>query len=219
MPSATPAALAAKPTERQPPRNELLHSPKIERFDDRRRGYPSGSLLEVPMSNRGEYPTTHRNHRLLRRLFWIARAAAVAGAATAVARRFLRRAASAPAAGVPSDNTTVSTMVAVSADAGYSYQFVVQEGAAIRCGNCSAVRPASQFPMDALRRMEGASDPDDTVAVIAVRCPSCDAQGTMVLNYGPSGSPEESDVLLALDDNRVHSEVAAGTAPGEANGR
>jgi hypothetical protein len=152
---------------------------------------------------------------MLRRLFWLARFAAVAAAVGAIARRAMQRYGMRPLAGVPTDSTTVSTMVAVSADAGYAYQFVAQEGAAIRCSNCESVRPASDFPMDALRRMEGASDPDDTVAVIAVRCPACDAQGTMVLNYGPSGSPEEGDILLALRDNREHSAVASGTVPGE----
>jgi hypothetical protein len=159
--------------------------------------------------------TARRRFPLLRRLFWLARFAAVVGAIATVVRRTVRRYASKPLTGVPSDNTTVSSMVAVSADAGYAYQFIAQEGATIRCGNCQTVRGASEFPMDALRRMEGASDPDDTVAVIAVRCPTCEAQGTMVLNYGPSGSPDESDVLFALRDNREHSSVATGTAPGE----
>jgi hypothetical protein len=157
-----------------------------------------------------------RRFPLLRRLFWLARFAAVVGMVATVARRALRRYTSEPLAGVPSDNTTVSNMVATSADAGYAYQFVAQEGATIRCGNCQTVTAASEYPMDALRRLEGASDPDDMVAVIAVRCPTCAAQGTMVLNYGPSGSPDEGDVLLALRDNRDHSAVASGTAPGEA---
>ena len=162
-------------------------------------------------------PTPRRRFPMLRRLFWLARLAAVVAAIAAIARRVAVRLAAKPLAGVPSDNTTVSKMVAVSADAGYGYQFVAQEGAAIRCGHCQSIRAASDFPMDALRRMEGASDPDDTVAVIAVRCPTCNAHGTMVLNYGPSGSPEEGDVLLALRDNRDQSTVAAGTAPGEAH--
>jgi hypothetical protein len=152
---------------------------------------------------------------MLRRLFWLARFAAVVTAIAALVRRIVYRYSAKPLPGVPSDNTTVSEVVAASSVAGYGYQFVAQPNAAIRCGNCQSTRTASDFPMDALRRMEGASDPDDTVAVIAVRCPTCNAQGTMVLNYGPSASPEESDVLLALRDNREHSPVPAGTVPGE----
>jgi hypothetical protein len=152
---------------------------------------------------------------MLRRLFWLARFVAVAAAITALVRRIVYRYSAKPLPGVPSDNATLSDVVAASSDAGYDYQFVAQANAAIRCGNCQSTRAASDFPMDALRRMEGASDPDDTVAVIAVRCPTCNAQGTMVLNYGPSGSPEESDVLLALRDNREHSPVTAGTVPGD----
>ena len=115
----------------------------------------------------------------------------------------------------PSDQTTVTKLVDDSGDAGYANQFVLQAAAKIKCLTCLAIRHASEYSMDALRRMEGASDPDDAVAVIALRCPACEAQGTMVLNYGPSGSPEEGDVLLAMQDKRIDSSVATGTAPGE----
>lgn len=141
---------------------------------------------------------------------------AIAAAVLAVKRRRLAtRDAPHARAGVPSDNTTVSRIVLDSGDAGYASQFVLLPNAEIKCSTCLAVRHASQYSMDALRRMEGASDPDDAVAVIALVCPSCAAQGTMVLNYGPSGSPEEGDVLLAMQDRRSDSTVAAGKAPGE----
>jgi hypothetical protein len=161
----------------------------------------------------------------VRRLVFVARVlrigllAAVIGWAIARIRRHFPP----PAERIPSEtateDTTVTTMVAVSADAGYAYEFVVQSDTRIRCSNCQGLRHASEYSMDALRRMEGASDPDDTIAVIGVRCPACSAQGTMVLNYGPSGSPEEGDVLLAVHDNRVHSAVTTGTAPGEVRTR
>lgn len=149
------------------------------------------------------------------RLLRIAVVAALVGAAVArIRRRFPQLMPSSPPE-TPTEDPTVTKMVAVSADAGYAYEFVVQSDTRIRCSNCQGLRHASEYSMDALRRMEGASDPDDTVAVIGVRCPACAAQGTMVLNYGPSGSPEEGDVLLAVHDNRLNSAVTTGTAPGE----
>ena len=160
----------------------------------------------------------HRKHMGFRgRLL---RAAIIASAIAAVVmvvkrRRSATHAAPHARAGVPSDNTTVSRIVEDSGDAGYDSQFVLLSDAQIKCSACLVVRHASDYSMDALRRMEGASDPDDTVAVIALVCPACAAQGTMVLNYGPSGSPEEGDVLLAMQDKRTDSRFTTGTAPGE----
>lgn len=139
----------------------------------------------------------------------------IAGVVFAIKRRRGSPAVEGSRSGSPSDQTTVTRLVDDSGDAGYANQFVLQAAAAIKCLACLAIRHASEYSMDALRRMEGASDPDDAVAVIALRCPACDAQGTMVLNYGPSGSPEEGDVLLAMQDKRIDSSVATGTAPGE----
>jgi hypothetical protein len=53
-----------------------------------------------------------------------------------------------------------------------------------------------------LRRLEGASDPDDLVAVVGLVCPVCGARIAAVLHYGPTASAAEADVLAALDCNR-----------------
>jgi hypothetical protein len=60
-----------------------------------------------------------------------------------------------------------------------------------------------------LYRLEGASDPDDMVAVAALRCPSCKTRGTLVLSYGPETSAVDADVLCCLD-------VPAGASGGDA---
>lgn len=54
--------------------------------------------------------------------------------------------------------------------------------------------------VDSLYRVEGASDPDDMAAVVAVTCPRCSAKGALVLKYGPEASGADADVLLALPD-------------------
>jgi hypothetical protein len=54
--------------------------------------------------------------------------------------------------------------------------------------------------VSALARVEGASDPDDMAAVVAVTCPRCSARATLVVKYGPEASAADADVLLALPD-------------------
>ncbi len=66
----------------------------------------------------------------------------------------------------------------------------------VPCG----VRGASA-KVSALGRLEGASDPDDMLAIIALKCPSCSARGSLALNYGPTATTEDSAALLGFDDN------------------
>jgi hypothetical protein len=81
---------------------------------------------------------------------------------------------------------------------GYRAQFSARPDAALRCSVCHVVSPASTFAGAAIRRLEGASDPADMLAVAALTCPNCGARGTAVLTYGPEASAEDADVLVAL---------------------
>jgi hypothetical protein len=83
---------------------------------------------------------------------------------------------------------------------GYEAQFGAREGAEILCFTCRATFPAGEAGMDAMERLEGASDPDDMAVVAAICCPRCGARGTLVLKYGPESTPEDGEVLLALSD-------------------
>ena len=69
--------------------------------------------------------------------------------------------------------------------------------------------------MRSLRRLEGASDPDDMMAVVALECGVCGAAGTMVLGYGPSATAADSDVLRSLRDHRDDGELPADSPPSE----
>ena len=69
--------------------------------------------------------------------------------------------------------------------------------------------------MHSLRRLEGASDPAEMMAVVAITCPRCEARGVLVLGYGPAAAVEDSDVLRALDDQRGDSMAPRSSAPGE----
>ena len=101
-----------------------------------------------------------------------------------------------------SDGTTLVEVVRRFEAQGYTGQFVPVEGASaasVRCVPCGAEVSACDCEFGLLRRTEGASDPDDMVAVAGLTCPSCGALGTVALKYGPESTPAESDVLVALE--------------------
>ncbi len=82
---------------------------------------------------------------------------------------------------------------------GFTAQFGVRPEGRIVCFSCHFEGPAQDFELVSLSRTEGASDPDDMLAVAALRCPQCKASGTLILNYGPEASEDDDDVLQALE--------------------
>jgi len=103
------------------------------------------------------------------------------------------------AAFVPSDNTTLTSILTGLASDGYEHDFsVVPDIASLRCGACSTISPAESFDIDAIRRLEGASEPDEMMSVVIARCPACGARGVAVLGYGPSASADDAAVSTRL---------------------
>jgi len=108
-----------------------------------------------------------------------------------------------PVPGAPSDNTTLVDVLAGFEEAGFTHSFTVdQETGEVRCGSCGHVAPASDFVVHGFRRLEGASDPADMVAVLAVSCPRCGRRGTLVVKYGPDVTPGEVQLLTHIRDQR-----------------
>jgi len=95
---------------------------------------------------------------------------------------------------------TIRSVLAEFEGIGYTGQFGAQAGGTVRCFSCRQEFPPADVAVDALRRLEGASDPDDMLAILPVRCPRCATKGTLVLAYGPEAPPEDSEVLAALPD-------------------
>lgn len=93
---------------------------------------------------------------------------------------------------------TLERVMASLTERGYTGQLASVEGAQVRCLTCREVSPAASVTVEVIERLEGASDPDDMLAVVAVRCPRCQTGGTLVLGFGPDSSSEDSDVLAAL---------------------
>lgn len=88
---------------------------------------------------------------------------------------------------------------------GFVGQFSVTDDAEVLCYSCHHAEPPEKIELDALRRTEGASDPDDMTAVAAIVCPDCHTKGTLLLKYGPGSSAEEAEVLRHIDDRRAAS--------------
>jgi len=82
---------------------------------------------------------------------------------------------------------------------GFTSQFGVRPDGRIVCFSCHFEAAAEDFELVSLARTEGASDPDDMLAIAALKCPNCDCQGTLVLNYGPESSADDALVLQRLE--------------------
>ena len=73
--------------------------------------------------------------------------------------------------------TTLTSVLDAYTAAGFAGSFSVVEGARLQCHSCNETFDAASASMSSLRRMEGASDPDDMLAVVAITCPACSQQG------------------------------------------
>lgn len=103
----------------------------------------------------------------------------------------------------PSDNTTLTEVLAGYVDSGFAAEFSPLEKSIIACNSCGSSIAANRFTIRSLRRLEGASDPDDMLAVVATACPSCDARGVLVLGYGPMAAAQDADILTSMQDCRA----------------
>jgi hypothetical protein len=98
-----------------------------------------------------------------------------------------------------SDARSLSEVLAMYEGQGFTAQFGTRPGGRIVCFSCHFEAPAEEFQLVSLSRTEGASDPDDMLAVAALKCPQCQCQGTLVLNYGPEAGEDDVDVLKRLE--------------------
>jgi hypothetical protein len=102
--------------------------------------------------------------------------------------------------GVARDAETLLDVLARFTRQGWSSQFAAQAGGTVECESCHHIMAAADVPVLELRRLEGASDPDDMLAVVAIECAHCGLRGSLVLNYGPTSTEEDAAVLLGLGD-------------------
>lgn len=110
-----------------------------------------------------------------------------------------------------SDATTLAEVTHNLEAEGFVGQFSAVDDGEVLCFTCHQRSPSFTVELDALHRTEGASDPDDMVAVGAVVCPICNTRGTLVLKYGADSTPEDADALRQLEDHRASE--SGGTQP------
>jgi hypothetical protein len=102
--------------------------------------------------------------------------------------------------GVARDNETLLDVLDEFSRQGWSSQFAARPGGVVECESCHHTVAAGDATVLAFRRLEGASDPDDMLAVVALECPECGRRGSLVCNYGPTATPEDAAVLLELPE-------------------
>ncbi len=104
-----------------------------------------------------------------------------------------------PVEGAPSDNTSVTAVLRRMGEEGFPADFRPGSAAAtLRCGNCDGEAEVATFTDLVEHRLEGASDPDDMVMVVAATCPNCGTGGKVVLGFGPNSSDTDADLVAAL---------------------
>jgi hypothetical protein len=99
---------------------------------------------------------------------------------------------------VPAYGATLGEIMATLEAAGFKGQLAARPDGMILCLTCRQERPAKEFPLQAMRRTEGASDPADMLAVVGLTCPNCGTKGTAVLGYGPEADPDDAEVVVSL---------------------
>lgn len=123
-----------------------------------------------------------------------------------------------PGAPTPDPNesleaTTVVGLLRRYAADGYDTELMVTREGRIRCLACEHESDPADTTLDSMQRVEGASDPDDLQVIAALTCPNCGAKGAIVVAYGPNASPEDADVLAALEDDRRPRDLSVNEPP------
>jgi hypothetical protein len=82
---------------------------------------------------------------------------------------------------------------------GFTEDFLLDDNGSLCCRGCGCCRPPEAVDLDGLVRVEGASDPADMAAVLALTCPACGRHGTAVVRFGPEAGPGDAAFLVAHD--------------------
>jgi len=121
----------------------------------------------------------------------------------------------APTLPLPED-TSLAAVLEDFDEAGFSATLVATERGVL-CATCRSIVDPGDLLVQRLRRLEGASDPSDMLAVVGATCPGCHLDGTLLLGFGPDMDPAHADVLAGLE--LPDASDAVGPSPGEVGGR
>ena len=104
---------------------------------------------------------------------------------------------------MPADASSLGEVLVALEAAGFGGQMAARPGGRLLCVSCHQETPAADLPVEALGRTEGASDPDDMLAIVGLVCPNCGSKGTAVLGYGPESDADDAEVLAHLGVTRA----------------
>lgn len=107
-----------------------------------------------------------------------------------------------PMPGTPTGASTILEALDWLKERGFGGNMFVTDGAVVRCGACRHDMPAAELDLRHLIRLEGASDPSEMAAVLGLVCHDCGTKGAAVVRFGPEASPDEAEVLRAVEDHR-----------------
>lgn len=114
-----------------------------------------------------------------------------------------------PVPGAPSDNTTAVSELDELRRQGYAADFVVRDGGRVCCPACDACVEPGDLAVDVFRRLEGASEPDEMSAILALTCPRCRTRGSLLVAYGPHASADEAELLRRVPTPQDESTAGA----------
>lgn len=100
---------------------------------------------------------------------------------------------------IPATDSSLVDVLERFADRGWATNHTARPGAVMKCGNCARETPAEGLDVDALHRIEGASDPDDMQLVLGITCPRCSSRGAVAVAYGPAATDVDAEFVLGLD--------------------
>lgn len=94
---------------------------------------------------------------------------------------------------------TLMDVLQLARDKGYTVQLTARQTGQVECGSCNEMNDPATIKVNAVRRLEGATDPADEMLIAAAHCPNCGSAGVLTLGHGPNASEADSLVLESLD--------------------
>lgn len=97
---------------------------------------------------------------------------------------------------------TINGLVAL----GYTHDFNVQDDCLV-CHRTNNILSPKYFQIDKVYRFEGASDPEYQSVLYAISSSKYNIKGTLVNGYGISSDEKISNIIQALQTNRVFKNI------------
>jgi len=104
--------------------------------------------------------------------------------------------------GAETGGSSLTDVLTEFATAGYKGSFSAHAPGHLECGACGKWHEPGDLQFEAMRRIEGVTDPDDELAVAALECGTCHMLGIVVLPYGTRAGPVAGRILRELKATR-----------------